>query len=99
VDAALGTQADVPTIDGKARIKIPAGTQAGKVFRLKGKGLPQVNTYGRGDQLIYVNVWTPKQLTSEEKTLLEKLRDSPNFQPNPGKNERNFFDRVRDMFS
>ncbi len=99
IDATLGTQCDVPTIDGKARIKVPPGTQAGKVFRLKGKGLPQVNTYGKGDQLIYVNVWTPKQLTAEEKALLEKLRESPNFQPNPGKNERNFFDRVRDMFS
>jgi molecular chaperone DnaJ len=97
-DAALGTSVEVPTIEGKAKIKIPAGTQSGKVFRLKNKGLPSVNSYGRGDQLIDVNVWTPKSLTKEEKQLLEKLQKSPNFQPQPGKHDKGFFDRMRDMF-
>jgi molecular chaperone DnaJ len=98
-DAVFGLQAEVPTIDGKAKIKIPPGTQSGKIFRLKGKGFPGVNSYERGDQLIHVNVWTPQHVTPEEKTMLEKLNDSPNFQPKPDKNERSFFDKVREMFS
>ena len=98
-DAVFGLQAEVPTIDGKAKIKIPAGTQSGKIFRLKGKGFPGVNSYERGDQLIHVNVWTPQHVTPEEKIILEKLSDSPNFQPKPDKNERSFFDKVREMFS
>jgi molecular chaperone DnaJ len=97
-DAALGTSSEVPTIDGKVKIKVPPGTQAGKIFRLKGKGLPSVQSYGRGDQLIHVNVWTPKKLSSEEKTLLEKLRNMPNFQPQPGKSDKGFFDKMRDYF-
>jgi len=98
-DATFGFQAEVPTIDGKAKIKIPPGTQSGKIFRLKGKGFPGVNSYERGDQLIHVNVWTPQHLTPEEKSVLEKLNGSPNFQPKPDKNERSFFDKVREMFS
>ena len=98
-DAVFGLQAEVPTIDGKAKIKIPPGTQSGKIFRLKGKGFPGVNSYERGDQLIHVNVWTPQHVTPEEKIMLEKLNDSPNFQPKPDKNERSFFDKVREMFS
>jgi len=98
-DAAFGTQIEVPTIDGKAKIKIPPGTQSGKIFRLKGKGFPGVNSYEKGDQLIHVNVWTPQHLTAEEKNMLEKLSSSPNFQPKPDKNERGFFDKVREMFS
>jgi molecular chaperone DnaJ len=97
-DAALGTSVEVPTIDGRVKIKIPAGTQSGKIFRLKDKGLPSVQSYGKGDQLIHVNVWTPKKLTDEEKTLLEQLREKPNFQPQPGKSDRGFFDRMRDYF-
>lgn len=98
-DAVFGIQTEVPTIDGKAKIKIPAGTQSGKIFRLKGKGFPSVNSYEKGDQLIHVNVWTPQHISSEEKTTLEKLGESPNFQPRPDKNERSFFDKVREMFS
>jgi molecular chaperone DnaJ len=98
-DAVFGLQAEVPTIDGKAKIKIPPGTQSGKIFRLKGKGFPGVNSYERGDQLIHVNVWTPQHVTPEEKSMLEKMNESPNFQPKPDKNERNFFDKVREMFS
>lgn len=98
-DAAFGTSVEVPTIDGRAKIKIPAGTQSGKIFRLKGKGFPAVNSYEKGDQLIYVNVWTPTHLSSEEKAMLEKLQQSPNFQPQPDKSDKNFFDKVREMFS
>lgn len=97
-DAALGTSVEVPTIDGMVKIKVPSGTQSGKIFRLKDKGLPSVQTYGKGDQLIHVNVWTPKKLNDEERKLLEKLRKMPNFQPNPGKSDRGFFDKMRDYF-
>src|SRR6516225_131407 len=89
-DAVFGTQAEVPTIDGKAKIKIPAGTQSGKIFRLKGKGFPGVNSYEKGDQLIHVNVWTPQHVSPEEKTALEKLGNTINFQPKPDKNEKAF---------
>jgi molecular chaperone DnaJ len=98
-DAVSGTQVEVPTIDGRAKIKIPAGTQSGKIFRLKGKGFPAVNSYEKGDQLIQVNIWTPQHLTTEEKAMLDKLSQSPNFKPHPDKNEKNFFDKIKDMFS
>ena len=98
-DAVFGTQVEVPTIDGRAKIKIPPGTQSGKIFRLKGKGFPAVNSYSKGDQLIHINIWTPQNVSSEEKTLLEKLKTSPNFKPHPEKSNKNFFDRVREMFS
>lgn len=98
-DMALGTSTEIPTVDGKAKIKIPAGTEAGKILRLRGKGLPGVNSYGNGDLLVHVNVWTPKNLSSEEKDLLEKLRNSPNFQPNPDGSEKSFFSRMKEYFS
>ena len=98
-DAAFGIQVEVPTIDGRAKIKIPAGTQSGKIFRLKGKGFPAVNSYQKGDQLIHINVWTPQHLTPEEKAMLEKLGHSTNFKPHPDKNDKNFFDKIREMFS
>ncbi len=97
-DAALGTQVEVPTVDGKVKIKIEAGTQAGKILRLRGKGLPSINGYGKGDQLVQVNVWTPTKLSSEEKQTLEKLRGSANFKPQPAKGERGFFDRMKEFF-
>ncbi|MEO6404598.1 MAG: molecular chaperone DnaJ [Ferruginibacter sp.] len=98
-DAVFGIQAEVPTIDGRAKIKIPAGTQSGKIFRLKGKGFPHVNSYEKGDQLIQVNVWTPQHVSNEEKEMLEKMQASTNFEPKPEKNEKSFFDKVREMFS
>jgi molecular chaperone DnaJ len=98
-DAALGAQVDVPTIDGKARMKIAPGTQSGKILRLKGKGLPSVNGYGNGDLLININVWIPKELSKEEKNILEKLRDSANFKPNPTQSEKSYFDKMKDFFS
>ena len=98
-DAVFGTQVEVPTIDGRAKIKIPPGTQSGKLFRLKGKGFPAVNSYEKGDQLIYVNVWIPTQVSAEEKNALDKLSHSPNFKPQPEKSDKSFFDKVREMFS
>ncbi|MFT4153108.1 molecular chaperone DnaJ [Parafilimonas sp.] len=98
-DAVFGTNVEVPTIDGRAKIKIPPGTHSGKIFRLKGKGFPEVNGYGRGDQLIHVNVWTPQHITHEEKEMLNQLNSSPNFKPQPGKNEKSFFDKVKEVFS
>ncbi len=92
-DAALGTSVEVPTIAGKAKIKIPAGTQSGKVFRLKGKGLPSLNSYGVGDQLIETRIWTPKSLTDKERKLLEQLRDSDNFQPGAQEGGKGFFSK------
>ena len=82
-DAVFGTSIEVPTIDARAKIKIPPGTQSGKVFRLKGKGFPEVQGYAKGDQLINVHVWTPQQVSAEEKAILEKMQESPNFQPKP----------------
>ena len=98
-DAVFGTQVEVPTIDGRAKIKIPPGTQSGKIFRLKGKGFPAVNSYEKGDQLISVNVWTPQTLSGEERAALEKISSSPNFHPQPEKSDKSFFDKVREMFT
>ena len=98
-DAVFGTQIEVPTIDGRAKIKVPPGTQSGKIFRLKGKGFPNINSYEKGDQLIQVNVWTPQNTSQNEKEALEKMNESKNFIPNPEKNDKSFFDKVREMFN
>ncbi len=98
VDATLGTSIEVPLVEGKAKIKVEPGTQSGKVLRLKGKGLPDVNSYGTGDLLVNINVWTPQNLTPEEKKTLEGLRDSKNFAPNPNRKEKGFFDRMKEYF-
>jgi molecular chaperone DnaJ len=98
-DAVFGTEVMVPTIDGKAKIKIPPGTQSGKIFRLKGKGFPSVQSYEKGDQLIHVNIWTPQHVDAEERRQLEKMAKSPNFHPAPEKNSKTFFDKVKEIFS
>lgn len=98
IDAVLGTSVEVPTIGGKVKIKIEPGTQSGKILRLRGKGIKEVNGYGKGDQLIHINVWTPKTLTKDEKNVLEKLRNSPNFTPDPSKSEKGFFDKMKEFF-
>ncbi|MCL4149051.1 UNVERIFIED_CONTAM: hypothetical protein GTU68_038597 [Idotea baltica] len=97
--SSLGTKVEVPTLDGAVKIKIPAGTPAGKIFRLKGKGLPSVQSYGTGDQLININIWTPKQLTKDEKVLMEKMRDMENFKPSVAAGEKGFFERMKDYFA
>ena len=99
VDATLGTSMEIATIDGKVKIKIEPGTQSGKVLRLKGKGIPSIQGYGgKGDFLIYVNVWTPQQLTKEERKALEGLKKSENFKPDPSASDKGFFDRMKDYF-
>jgi molecular chaperone DnaJ len=98
VDAVLGESIEVPTVNGKAKIKVEPGTQSGKVLRLKGKGLPHVQRYGQGDLFVHINIWTPKKFTKEEKELLEKLRKSENFQPTPDQHDRSFFKRMKEMF-
>ena len=97
-EAALGTSIDIPTLDGKARVKIAPGTQGGKILRLKGKGLPDVNAYGTGDLLVNINVWTPKNLTKEEEKTLERLKGSESFRPKPTKKDKKFFDRMKEYF-
>jgi len=97
-DAALGISVEIPTVDGKAKIKVDPGTQSGKVLRLKGKGLPDVNSYHKGDLLVNINVWTPQHLNAEEKKVMEDLRKSKNFHPNPGKNNKSFFERMKEYF-
>jgi molecular chaperone DnaJ len=98
IDAVLGSSIEVPTIDGKVKIKLEPGTQSGKILRLKGKGIKDINGYHRGDQLIHVNVWTPKQLSKDERAILEKLKDSENFKPDPGNSEKSFFDKMKEFF-
>jgi molecular chaperone DnaJ len=98
-EAAIGTTIEVPTLEGKARIKIDPGTHSSKVLRLKGKGLPSVNSYGRGDLLVNINVWTPQNISKEERQILEKLAKSENFVPKPQKSDKSFFERMKDYFN
>ena len=97
--AILGTEAEVPTVSGKVRVKIAPGTQSGKILRLRGKGLPVVNGYGNGDLLVYVNVWIPKKVTKDEEKVLQGLVNSESFKPAPNEDDRSFFKRLRDYFS
>lgn len=98
-DATLGTSTDVPTLDGKARIKIAPGTQGGKILRLKGKGLPALQSYQHGDLLVTVNIWTPQNLSKEEKVILEQLQQSASFKPSPNNQDKGFFGRMREYFN
>lgn len=97
-DAALGSTAEIPTIEGKVKIRTEPGTQPGKILRLRGKGLPDVNGYNTGDLLVAINVWVPKNLSKEEQKIFEKFKDSPNFIPNPDLSERSFFERMKGFF-
>lgn len=97
-DAILGTAAEIPTLDGKVKVKIEPGTQSGKILRLRGKGIPDVNGYGRGDLLVKVNVWIPKNLNREERRLVEKLKDQAGFSPRPDNDDKGFFSKVKDFF-
>ena len=97
-EAVLGTSTEIPTVNGKVKIKVEPGTQSGKTLRLKNKGVPSVEGYKTGDLLVHINVWTPQELTKEEKKFFEKCNDSKNFVPNPKKTDKSFFDRVKEMF-
>jgi molecular chaperone DnaJ len=97
-DAILGTHVEVPTVDNNVKIKIEPGTQPGKILRLRGKGLPEVNGYGRGDLLVNVNIWIPKNINKDELKIFEKFKDSDSFTPDPDKNDKGFFDRMKGYF-
>jgi len=92
--AAMGAQVVVPTLEGKVKLKIPPGTQSGKLFRLRGKGIPHLNSYGRGDQLVRVYVWTPTKLSPQERELFEQLSKTEGSKPPPA--DKGFFDRLRE---
>lgn len=98
IDAALGSSIEIPTVSGKAKIKVEPGTQSGKMLRLRGKGLPNIHGYGTGDLFVHINVWTPTKLSKNEREILESLSSSENFKPSPDKEEKGFFQRVKDMF-
>jgi len=98
-EAVLGTSKEVDTVTGKVKIKIEAGTQSGKILRLKGKGLPSIERYGTGDFLIHINVWTPQELNKEQKQFFDKMSTNENFRPSPNKSDKSFFEKVKDMFS
>jgi len=98
-EAALGVSKDIEAVNGKVRIKLEEGIQSGKILRLKGKGIPSLNSYGSGDLLVHVNVWTPKTLTKEQRQFFESSIADENFIPNPEKTDKSFFEKVKDMFS
>ena len=97
-DAVLGTTVEIPTVDGKVKIKIDAGTQSGRILRLRGKGIPEVNGYGKGDLLVNIQVWTPKTINKEEAKIFEKFKNSESFIPKPDKKDKNIFERMRNYF-
>ena len=99
IDAMLGTEVDIPCLDGNYRIKIDAGTQSGTVVRLRNKGLPSVNGYGgTGDMYVKIAVWIPKKLEKEDKAIIESLKNKQSFKPNPSKEDKSFFDKLKDLF-
>ncbi len=98
-DAVLGNSKEIDTVTGKVRIKIEPGVQSGKILRLRGKGIPSINGYGRGDLLVHVNVWTPKTLNKQQKEFFESMKSDEHFQPKPDSDDKSFFEKVKDMFS
>jgi molecular chaperone DnaJ len=98
-EAALGTSKEIDTVTGKVRIKIDPGTQSGKILRLRKKGIPGINSYNVGDLLVHVNVWTPKTMSKEQKEFFESMLTDEHFQPKPEKEDKSFFEKVKDMFS
>jgi molecular chaperone DnaJ len=101
--ATLGADVEVPTLNGRAKLKIEAGTQSGRVLRMRDKGIPHLNSYGRGDQLVRVNVWVPTTLTSQEKAMMKQLANSENINPKEGdksaNSDKSFFERMKKAFS
>jgi len=98
-DAVLGTSTEIDTVTGKVRIKVESGVQSGKILRLRGKGIPSINGYGKGDLLVHVNVWTPQTLNKEQKDFFESMKEDENFEPQPQSSDKSFFEKVKDMFS
>jgi molecular chaperone DnaJ len=98
-DAVLGASLEIDTVTGKVRIKVEPGVQSGKILRLRGKGIPSINGYGKGDLLVHVNVWTPKTLDKKQREFFESVREDEHFQPKPESSDKSFFEKVKDMFS
>lgn len=98
-EAALGASREIDTVSGKVRIKVDEGVQSGKILRLRGKGISNINGYGKGDLLVHVNVWTPKTLNKEQRDFFERMANDENFIPNPEQSDKSFFEKVKDMFS
>jgi molecular chaperone DnaJ len=98
-DAVLGTSKEIDAVTGKVRIKVEAGVQSGKILRLRGKGIPSINGYGKGDLLVHVNVWTPKTLSKKQKEFFEGMIGDEHFKPKPESSDKSFFEKVKDMFS
>lgn len=98
-EAALGCSKEIPTVNGKVKIKIDAGTQSGKILRLAGKGLPSLDSYHKGDMFVHINVWTPQKLTNEQRKFFESQLNSGEMKAEPTGKEKSFFDKVRDMFN
>lgn len=97
-EAVLGDSVEIPTLDGKVKVKIEPGTQPGKILRLRGKGLPDVNGYGKGDLLVKVNVWIPKNLSKDEKKVVEDLKERSFLKPEKMENKKGFFRKMKDFF-
>jgi len=102
-EAAAGGDIEVPTLTGRARLKIDAGTQSGRILRMRDKGIPHLNSFGRGDQLVRVNVWVPTTLSADERRILKELAESEHFHPREGdrsaNSEKSFFGRMKKAFS
>ena len=98
-DAVLGTSKEIDTIGGKVRIKLEPGIQSGKILRLRNKGIQSINGYGAGDLMVHVNVWTPKELSKEQREFFERMQEDDKFAPKPEKSDKSFFEKVKDMFS
>ena len=98
-DAILGADVEVPGIDGTYKIKVEPGTQSGPVVKLKGRGLPTVNGYGgTGDLYVKIAVWIPRKLEKDDRAAVEALKGKTSFEPNPSKEDRSFFDKIKDLF-
>ncbi|MFL1895977.1 molecular chaperone DnaJ [Aquimarina sp. 2-A2] len=98
-EAVLGASREIDTVTGKVRIKIEEGVQSGKILRLRGKGIPSINGYGKGDLLVHVNVWTPKTINKEQREFFERMSQDDHFKPSPDSGDKSFFEKVKDMFS
>ncbi len=98
-EAILGVSKELDTLKGKVRLKIDAGTQSGKILRLRGKGLQSLDSYGTGDLLVHINVWTPKKISKDQKKYFQSMIDNESFKPMPNTSEKSFFEKVKDMFS
>lgn len=97
-DAMLGCEIDIPCLDGTQKMKLPAGTQSGTVERLRGKGMPSVNGYGKGDLYVKILVWIPHKLSRSEKEAIENMRDSSSFKPDPTRDDRALFEKESKYF-